>query len=408
MNLRIPTSYRRVPSVILVLVVLLGAACSGEAPHLRQAHATFDATCQADPKHATYGLTVAVASESSFGRQLALESVASSNYGTAVEALRVLANDPSPDAQTVLQEAFDGKKAVAQKLLAAIGLARLGDAAARDWVQAQVDSGAAITAPALVLLAESDPEGVSARLQGLMKSDEPSVRNQAYSILGEMRYPWATELLLEGLSKEFGEGRLQPIVSLGRSGDPAVAAKIQPFVTFQGLVFASIEALGALGNRDVLPSLEAMIEHDQKLVRVYASAAMWRLGEEASVAEVVETLAADEEVQVRENVAVQLAAIDSARALSILSTLASDAEETVRREALRSLSARDAGVDAFVPHIEDESYQVATVALDALARLASLDVLPSLRPLLESPNPYVALSAANAIVSISEREGPAI
>jgi len=408
MNPRDPMRNPTVSTLILVLAALLVLACSGEDPDVRQARAVFEATSQADPKHATYGLTVAVASQSRFGRRLVLESVASSNYATALEALRTLAEEPSEDAQAVLQEAFDGKKAVAHKLLAAIGLARLGDATARDWVQAQVDSGAAITAPALVLLAESAPEAISAILKGLMESDAPSVRNQAYSILGELRYPWATELLLEGLSKEFGEERLQPIVSLGRTGDPAVAPKIQPFITFQGLVFASIEALGALGNRDVLPTLQAMIEHDQKLVRVYAAAALWRLGEEATVAELVEALAGDEEARVRENVAVQLAPVDSARALSILLSLASDPEEMVRREALRSLSARDAGVEVFVPHLEDTSYQVAAVALDALARLGTADALPSLRPLLENSNPYVALSAANAILSIKEREGPAI
>jgi HEAT repeat protein len=390
--------------VVAALSILLLSACSSEDPVVSRARSVFDESRASSPDHATYGLAIALASGTSFGHQTALEAVASTDYTTALEALRALAEKPDAQVEPVLREAYETKKAAAHRLQAAVGLARLGDAAALGWIGEQVDGGALNSAALSVLAEHGEEERVVMLLGKMMDSEESSIRNNAYALLGDLRYPWATELLLAGLKKEFGEERIQAIVSLGRTGDPAVAETLQKFVTFQGLVFASIEALGALGNPGSIPAIESMADHEKELVRVYAAVALWRLGEEERGTALVDGLIASEDPLVRENLAVQLGAVESAGAQQRLATLSGDTVEAVRLEALRSLGSQpSAPADTLASRIEDPSYQVATVALDGLARLGSIEQVAGLEPLLDNPNPYIALSAANAILCIKER-----
>ena len=60
-----------------------------------------------------------------------------------------------------------------------------------------------------------------------------------------------------------------------------------------------------------------------------------------------------------------------------------------------------ADVPVFLRATGDEDYEVATVSLSALAGLGvPPDATAQLEPLLDSGNPYVALSAANAILTL--------
>ena len=65
-------------------------------------------------------------------------------------------------------------------------------------------------------------------LRGLIWNKSLSIRNEGYVLLGQVGAPWSVSVLLEGLDKEFGEERVEPIVGLGRAGDPSVAEKIHP------------------------------------------------------------------------------------------------------------------------------------------------------------------------------------
>jgi HEAT repeat protein len=70
---------------------------------------------------------------------------------------------------------------------------------------------------------------------------------------------------------------------------------------------------------------------------------------------------------------------------------------------VRSLAvgAAAADVPTFLRAAGDEDYEVATVALSALAKLGvPADAVAQLAPLLDSGNPYVRLSAANAILTL--------
>jgi HEAT repeat protein len=142
---------------------------------------------------------------------------------------------------------------------------------------------------------------------------------------------------------------------------------------------------------------------------VYAGVALWKIGEEAAALEVLEPLSVDEDAMVRLNLAEQLDDVENAGATGLLITLGRDEDPNVRTAAVRSLIGRGSPeASAFVLEaIGDEHYEVSTLALNGLARTGSPADVEGLLPLLDSGNPYVALSAAHAILAIEGRNGSA-
>jgi len=395
-------------SVTFVSIGLLG--CSGEPAVVWEAQSVYLERMEAEPSFAAYGLALGAKSEASFPRQLVLDLVTSEDRSTAHEAIRAIVDNPPSEAAEPLQQAFASERGL-WKLQAGIALARLGDAEAMAWVRGQIEeSGANLTLAAATTLAENgEQELLEPLLRKRVESDEPTVRNEAYVMLGEIRQPWATALLRKGLEGEFAEARQQAIMSLGRSGDPEVAGEIEKFVGTKGLVFASIEALGELGNPKSVPKLKKMAGHKEDLVRVYAGAALWRLGEEEQALATLEPLVGSEDVTIRLNLAEQLGRVEADRAREMVSALTTDGERDVRLAALRSL-ARGAGageLPLLLEAAEDKDYEIATIALESVALIGDQAALERIAPLLDSKNPYIAISAANAVLSIMERSQPA-
>ena len=57
----------------------------------------------------------------------------------------------------------------------------------------------------------------------------------------------------------------------------------------------------------------------------------------------------------------------------------------------------------FVAALKDKAYQVYTSALDSLAKVGTPELLEQIKPFLDNQNPYVQMSAANAILAIVSR-----
>lgn len=233
----------------------------------------------------------------------------------------------------------------------------------------------------------------------------PPCAGEAYAALGEIGQAWSTRVLVEGLHGERAEERQPAVVALGRTGDPAVTSEIVPFVNTRGLVFASLEALGDLGNPEALSAVEEMNRSDEAAVRAYAAVALWKLGREGQALGTVDELMQAEEVTVRSILAEQLGAVDEPAAWSRLAALADDASKEVRVEAIRAIV--EQGRPEFATVLEaaatDPDYEVATLALTALGRVGSAPSLEVVAPLLANENPYVALSAAEAFLGIQAR-----
>jgi HEAT repeat protein len=116
----------------------------------------------------------------------------------------------------------------------------------------------------------------------------------------------------------------------------------------------------------------------------------------------------DEDAMIRSLVAEQLEGLDDPGAREWLVGLAKDADKTVRLAALRSLATGATGSDAgvFLDAITDAEYEVATVALNVLAGLPlGPEEIARIDPLMDSDNPYVAISAAHAVLALGTPPG---
>jgi HEAT repeat protein len=263
-------------------------------------------------------------------------------------------------------------------------------------------------ADAMAFLARHGHEAeVLAAVEKTISGDDERRRDEAYLALGQIGTARAKELLLAGLDREHGERRQTAIVAIGLTGDPSLVSKIAKFANTQGLVTATIEALGKLGGEKAIEVVSGFADHDESLVRAYAVEAMLRAGAPAdAVSPALDGLVQDADPGVRQLIALRLGGVDHALAREALERLAADGERDVRLEALRSLllGATPEQVDVFLAGAADTDYEVQAVALEGLGRVAGPDVIATtLEPLFDAPIPYVRIAAASAVVEILAR-----
>lgn len=387
------------------LVVVAGCPAGGGASDSKS-RGVFEETLASDPSYLRYGLQISKGTSSPFALQKLIEAAAAENYQTALEAVKALGEHTGDDAQNALRQVFENRPG-ALRLQAAIHLAGTGDAAAIDFLKEQLaDPVQSLHLQAVKALAEADGESfVRPIIERRMANDSLAIRNEAYVALGAVEQPWAATLLVNGLKREHGEDRQQVIEAIGRCGDPGAAAEIERYVNTQGLVFATLEALGALGSETSLAAVRTMKDNDEAMVRVYAGVALWRLGQKSEALEVLDPLMQSEDATVRQLLAEQLAPLDDPDASSRLLTLAEDSDKGVKVAAIRSIAVDpDPSLQpALLEAAQSNDYEIQTLALNILAKIGSGDAVASLVPLLDAENAYVKLSAAHAILSINGR-----
>ena len=392
-------------SCLILLGLALGACGGAGGPGGSRAEAVFEQTLAADPQYASYAITIAADSRSAAARRHVIDLIRSDHYPTALEAVRAYQDDPIEEAREALAAVF-AEKSGALQLQAAVALARLGDEDAAVWLEEQIAGGAAaLNLPALQVASERGKvDLVRDALRGPITSESLVTRNEVYAILGTLRQPWATDLLLQGLDNERGEERQQAILALGRAGEPRAAERITRFINTQGLVFATLESLGAMGNPDTLRVARSMTRHEEPLVRLYAAVATWRLGGAEDARPVLEPMVGVDDATLRQVLAEQLATLDAPEAREWLATLCRDSEKAVRIAALRSLAegATAADAEVFLEAAGDPDYEIATLGLNVLARVGSAEMADAIAGGLESDNPYVALSTAHAMLALRE------
>jgi HEAT repeat protein len=381
-------------------LVLLGACASGPA-ELSAAQKLLESKLTEDPQFQNYALSIMADSDAPHARSARLAAIAGGARASTSAAIPSL--DPqNAEELAALEGLFAGRGVL--KMQAAARLAESGNAVALEWLASQMGKGGTVLpATAMNALAATDRgEAVQQALRGMIWSKDLSTRNEGYEILGQVEQPWAVDLLLEGLDKEFAEDRVGPIAALGAHGDLRAVQPVLKWIQTQGLVEASLDTLGRLGDSSAVAKITPLLENEQPVVRVFAASALWRLGEGEPAKATLGALIDSEEGNVRQAVASELAKIADPQASSWLAQLATDADAEVRTEALRALVAAPASTDGalLAQAANDESAEVATLALGGLAEVGSAEQAAALSPLLKSPNPYVAISAAHTILSI--------
>jgi HEAT repeat protein len=402
-------SVERRTAIVLVLAMALALGCApGEDPDVAKARTVLQETAGQSQEHERFALAIAEGTDSPEAIDFVIGKIGSDNFQTALVAVDALGDEPPVAATEALRQVFEGKGG-ALKRAAAIQLARLGDAEALDYLKAQLsDPQQLLSIGSVVLVGRTDEGGefLGPILVDRVKSEDLAIRNEAYAALGELGQPWATEVVAAGLGQELGEDRQEAIRALGRTGDPAMAGKIDRFANTQGLVFVTLEALGTLGNPESVKAVKPMLANDSAPARVYASIALWKLGEKSDAIAVVNELIQDPDPTVRRILAEQLGSVDDQEARSRLAALAEDQAKEVRIETIRAIAVRPGpefeGV--LVQAANDPEYEVSTLALNILGKVGRGVSVEQIAPLLDSENPYVALSAAHAVLSIRARE----
>ena len=381
--------------------------CGGEDPLVTKAREKLATTAVSGPDHAEYGATIIAAAPTPQGEEVLATLIMAENNQIVRAAVKPVVDAPPASIQPALRHVFDTGRGL-MKLDAGIALAHLGDAEALAWVREEVlaRGGGSMTLPAFKLLAgQGDQEALVELVRARMGHEDASIRNEAYMFLGESDQEWAPPLLVEGLGNERGADREQAIVWLATTGHAGSAGAVEKHLRTRGLVFAVLEALGDLGNADSIAKIKPSLESDTSLVRLYAAIAIWKLGDSATALSVLEPMLTDESADLRGNLAQQLAGVDAPEATAMLIQLAEDEDAQIRVDAIRALADRQsADVQALMTKaLEDRSYQVQTLALDNLALYGSQEVATAIEPLIENRNPYVAMSAANAMLAIKNR-----
>ena len=391
-------------------VVMLAAGCPGGAGGgaADKAMETIVATAAESPDHLVYALDVASRSKAPLTGRLLLDHAADRSYDASHTALHGLVEREVEGGAAALAPVFEEKRG-ALKISAALALANQGDDTGVPWLLGQLDDPRqAPGADAMVFLAKHDHEdAVLASIEKTISGDDERRRDEAYLALGRIATPPAKELLLAGLDREHGERRQAAIVAIGLTGDPGLSSKIAKFANTQGLVTATIEALGRSGGEQAIGVVSGFLDHDEALVRAFAVEAMLRAGgsvEEVSPA--LDALTQDADPGVRQLIALRLGGVDHALAREALERLAKDPERDVRLDAMRSLllGATPELVDAFLAGAGDDNYEIQAVALEGLGRVGGPEIIPTtLEPLFDAPIPYVRIAAASAVVEILAR-----
>ena len=327
----------------LALAMALAPGCApGQDPVVVKAKTVLHETAGENQEYERYALAISERMDSPEALEFVLAKIGSDNFQTAMVAVDALGEEPAAEATDALRQVFENKDG-ALKRNAAIQLARLGDAEALDHLRAQLsDPQQMLNIPSVVLAARDDEDGafLGPIMIDRVRSEDLAVRNEAYAAMGELGLPWAIEIIVAGLAQERGEDRQQAIRALGRSGDPAVAGKIDRFANTQGLVFVTLEALGALGQPESVEAVRSMLTNDSAAVRAYSSTALWKLGEKNDAMIVVDELMQDPDPTVRRILAEQLGSVDDEAARSRLAALAEDDAKDVRIQAMHAIAAK--------------------------------------------------------------------
>ena len=390
------------------VVLLAGCGGGGGGGVADRAMETITATAAESPDHLAYALDVASRSEAPLTGRLLLEHAGDRSYDAAHAALHGLVERKVEGGAPILSAVFEEKRG-ALKIMAALALATQGDDTGVAWLLEQFgDPRQAPGADAMAYLGTHGQEDAILEVAtSTISSDDERRRDEVYLALGQIGSPRAKELLLAGLDREHGERRQTSIVAVGMTGDPELVSKIAKFTNTQGLVTSTIEALGKLGGPGAVEAVSKFVGHDEALVRSYAVEAMLRAGAAVeAVAPALDGLAQDADPGVRQQIALRLGGVDHELARQTLAALAGDGELGVRLEAMRSLlrGATPAEVDLFVAGAADTSYEVQAVALEALGRVGTPDLIPTtLEPLFDAPIPYARIAAASAVVEILAR-----
>ena len=261
---------------------------------------------------------------------------------------------------------------------------------------AEIESGkaenAGLLVPVLVAGLKSDRQDVSAEaIQGLVLIGSPSVPS--------------LQQLIGGPSTTASVNAIDAIAGIGHGAAPAVDRLIAAAKsTDLKLRWHAISAIGDIGPaaKAAVPTLIAGLSDSDAQVRFSSGQALQQLGT-AAVPALIEGLKSEKQQKLLLPVIAGIGpnAKDSVSALSGL--LQSNDAET-KREALIALASIGADAKSTVPELiktlENKQFPFRSAAAYALGKIGAKEATPSLKSLLESEDPTLALASVWALLQL--------
>ena len=228
----------------------------------------------------------------------------------------------------------------------------------------------------LVLLAAGCPDQHKVAYKELLDED-PLVRADAATRLGQARAPDAVESLLAVLDDPNEDVRVAAAIALGQIGDPVavpeLAAKIDdPLRTVR---IATCQALAELGDPAAIEPLSKLLYDEDDKMRLVAARAIGQIKDPAAVDTLVRVALQDQDEMVRQHVIKVIGEQPDRVAIPIIESSLAGESDIVRANAANVLGeiGDASSVPALVQALEDPYYKVRSLAAHSLHEIAPDD-----------------------------------
>jgi HEAT repeat protein len=258
---------------------------------------------------------------------------------------------------------------------------------------------------ALEALSEVDPADDAKPILNGLSSPEPVVRFSAAMAAGQIKLVDAYPILRSMADDPDMQVEVAVRFALHRLGDARLSHDLEKFAaSADPHVRATVaQVLGYLMEPSATTMLHTMLQDPQSAVRIQAAGALWKLGDEKGL----EDLVAYAISEYPDDQMVALVALAQPRDRRVIQHVRGELQDDYLEVSLAAARAlgmlgSDEGWSIAVPAASSKDPRRRALAALAMGAIGRSDLQDRLKPLLEDPEPTVRISAAMAIMQLRE------
>jgi HEAT repeat protein len=235
---------------------------------------------------------------------------------------------------------------------------------------------AMVSIVAIVSLSLGCPDQHKVAYKELLDED-PLVRADAATRLGQARAPDAVESLLAVLDDPSEDVRVAAAIALGQIGDPAAVQELAAKVDdpLRSVRIATCRALAEIGDPAAIEPLSRLLYEEDDKLRLVAARSIGRIKDPRAVDTLVRIALQDQDEMVRQHVIKVIGEQPDRVAIPIIESSLAGESDIVRANAAMVLGeiGDASSVPALVLALEDPYYKVRSLAAHGLNSLAPDD-----------------------------------